>query len=69
MPQYELLIEPGRQRVVWEGDTPEAAIARYADAHRVAGCDGCEHRIIAWRHHPRTGVFDIPDVRRLNIIE
>ena len=68
MPQYELL-RSDRVRVVWEGDTPEAAIVRYVDAHRVAGCEDCEHAVIAWRHHPRTGIFEIPDARRINIIE
>lgn len=46
---YELKLSGGRT-IVWEGSSPEDAARRYLDSHR-------DEIVVAWREHPRTGVF------------
>lgn len=58
---FELKLSGGKV-VVWEGKSGEDAAHRYVDMHRDA-------TVIAWRHHNRTGVFEIERPDRIRILE
>lgn len=59
--QWELRLGNGKT-AIWEGSTGEDAARRYLDCHPEAGS------VVAFRSHPRHGVFAV-DLRIAAIVE